>query len=129
LGPRASASVPRPIVALGCKYLRICHLNNCATGVATQHAVLRQKFFIGMPEMVMNYFRFVAQECRELMASLGVRQMADLIGHTEYLAGAARARHSKQRKLDLSAVAVRRRAGVRPLACVRGALECAVRQG
>ena len=54
------------MVALGCKYLRICHLNNCATGVATQHNVLRAKYFIGMPEMVINYFRFVAQECREM---------------------------------------------------------------
>src|SRR5580765_1881724 len=45
-----------PMVALGCKYLRICHLNNCATGVATQHNVLRSKYFIGLPEMVMNYF-------------------------------------------------------------------------
>ena len=64
-----------PMVALGCKYLRICHLNNCATGVATQHDVLRSKYFIGLPEMVMNYFRFVAQECRELMASIGVRTL------------------------------------------------------
>ena len=60
-----------PMVALGCKYLRICHLNNCATGVATQHNVLRSKFFVGLPEMVMNYFKFVAQECREIMAALG----------------------------------------------------------
>ena len=90
-----------PMVALGCKYLRICHLNNCATGVATQHAVLRSKFFIGMPEMVMHYFRFVAQECRELMASLGVRRMADLIGHTEYLE-ILPGETSKQRKLDLT---------------------------
>jgi glutamate synthase (NADPH/NADH) large chain len=69
-----------PMVALGCKYLRICHLNNCATGVATQHNVLRTKYFIGLPEMVMNYFKFVAQECREIMASLGVRSLAELIG-------------------------------------------------
>jgi len=89
-----------PVVALGCKYLRICHLNNCATGVATQHAVLRQKFFLGMPEMVMHYFRFVAEECRELMASLGVRAMADLIGRTEYLQ-ILPGETSKQRKLDL----------------------------
>jgi len=74
-----------PMVALGCKYLRICHLNNCATGVATQHKVLRSKYFVGMPEMVVNYFRFVAMECRELMASIGVRRMADLIGRTELL--------------------------------------------
>ena len=50
-----------PMVALGCKYLRICHLNNCATGVATQHSVLRSKYFTGLPEMVINYFRFVAR--------------------------------------------------------------------
>jgi glutamate synthase (NADPH) large chain len=89
-----------PMVALGCKYLRICHLNNCATGVATQHAVLRSKYFIGQPEMIMNYFRFVAQECRELMASIGVRSMAELIGHTEYLQ-ILPGETPKQRKLDL----------------------------
>ncbi len=64
-----------PMIALGCKYLRICHLNNCATGVATQNERLRKDHFIGLPEMVMNYFTFVAQETRELMASLGVRQL------------------------------------------------------
>ena len=90
-----------PVVALGCKYLRICHLNNCATGVATQHAVLRSKYFIGQPEMIINYFRFVAQECRELMASIGVRSMAELIGHTEYLE-VLPGETSKQRKLDLA---------------------------
>jgi glutamate synthase (NADPH) large chain len=89
-----------PVVALGCKYLRICHLNNCATGVATQHAVLRSKFFIGKPEMVMNYFRFVARECRELMASIGVRSITELIGHTEYLE-ILPGETPKQRKLDL----------------------------
>ncbi|MDP8984090.1 MAG: glutamate synthase large subunit [Pseudomonadota bacterium] len=89
-----------PMVALGCKYLRICHLNNCATGVATQHNVLRTKFFIGLPEMVMNYFRFVARECREIMAALGVRTLAELIGRTELLE-ILPGETSKQRKLDL----------------------------
>jgi glutamate synthase (NADPH/NADH) large chain len=89
-----------PMVALGCKYLRICHLNNCATGVATQHQVLRSKYFLGQPEMIINYFRFVAQECRELMASIGVRRMADLIGRTEYLR-ILPGETPKQRKLDL----------------------------
>ena len=90
-----------PMVALGCKYLRICHLNNCATGVATQHKVLRSKYFLGLPEMVENYFKFVARECRELMAALGVRTLAELIGQTqllEILPGET----PKQRKLDLS---------------------------
>jgi glutamate synthase (NADPH/NADH) large chain len=90
-----------PMVALGCKYLRICHLNNCATGVATQHSVLRAKYFVGLPEMVINYFRFVAQECREIMARLGVRRLADLIGRTEYLE-IVEGTTSKQRKLDLN---------------------------
>jgi glutamate synthase (NADPH/NADH) large chain len=89
-----------PVVALGCKYLRICHLNNCATGVATQHPVLRSKYFLGLPEMVMHYFRFVAQEAREIMALLGVRRMEDLIGRTEYLE-ILPGETSKQRKLDL----------------------------
>ena len=92
-----------PMVALGCKYLRICHLNNCATGVATQHNVLRTKFFIGLPEMVMNYFKFVARECREIMAAMGVRTIAELIGHTELLE-ILPGETSKQRKLDLRPV-------------------------
>ncbi|MGO9425621.1 MAG: glutamate synthase large subunit [Steroidobacteraceae bacterium] len=92
-----------PMVALGCKYLRICHLNNCVTGVATQHNVLRAKFFVGLPEMVMNYFRFVAQECREIMAVMGVRRLAELIGHTELLE-ILPGETSRQRKLDLRPV-------------------------
>jgi glutamate synthase (NADPH/NADH) large chain len=92
-----------PMVALGCKYLRICHLNNCATGVATQHNVLRSKYFVGLPEMVVNYFRFVARECREIMASMGVRTLAELIGHTEWLE-ILPGETSKQRKLDLRPV-------------------------
>ena len=59
-----------PMVALGCKYLRICHLNNCATGVATQHNVLRQKHYVGTVERAANYFMFIAMETREWMASL-----------------------------------------------------------
>jgi glutamate synthase (NADPH/NADH) large chain len=71
-----------PMVALGCKYLRICHLNNCATGVATQHPVLRQKHFLGLPDMVMNYFRFVAEDVRRHLARLGVRTLEELVGQS-----------------------------------------------
>ena len=92
-----------PMVALGCKYLRICHLNNCATGVATQHNVLRSKYFTGLPEMVMNYFRFVAEEVREILASLGVKSIQDLIGHTEYLE-ILEGQTPKQKKLDLKPI-------------------------
>ena len=100
LGAESFGFGTAPMVALGCKYLRICHLNNCATGVATQHAVLRAKHFIGLPEMVINYFRFVARECREIMASLGVRSLAELIGRTELLE-ISPGETPKQRKLDL----------------------------
>jgi glutamate synthase (NADPH) large chain len=100
LGAESFGFGTAPMVALGCKYLRICHLNNCATGVATQHNVLRSKYFIGQPEMIINYFRFVAQECRELMAAVGVRSMADLIGQTKYLE-ILPGETPKQRKLDL----------------------------
>ncbi|MFO8156042.1 MAG: glutamate synthase large subunit [Pseudomonadota bacterium] len=74
-----------PMVAMGCKYLRICHLNNCATGVATQDNVLRMDHFIGKVDMVVNYFRFVAEEVREHMARLGVRSLDELIGRTDLL--------------------------------------------
>ena len=89
-----------PMVALGCKYLRICHLNNCATGVATQHNVLRTKYFVGLPEMVMNYFKFVARECREILAAIGVPRIEDLIGRTELLE-ILPGETAKQRKLNL----------------------------
>jgi len=90
-----------PMVALGCKYLRICHLNNCATGVATQNKILRREHFIGLPEMVMNYFKFIAEETREWLAVLGVRRLEDLIGRTDLLV-TLEGITDKQRRLDLS---------------------------
>jgi glutamate synthase (NADPH/NADH) large chain len=103
LGAESFGFGTAPMVALGCKYLRICHLNNCATGVATQDKVLRLKHFVGLPEMVMNYFRFVAEETRQWMAQLGVRSLTELIGRTdllEVLPGAT----DKQRHLDLKPI-------------------------
>jgi glutamate synthase (NADPH) large chain len=105
LGAESFGFGTAPMVALGCKYLRICHLNNCATGVATQHEVLREKYFIGMPEMVVNYFRFVAREVRETLASIGVRSIGELIGQTQYLAPAA-GQTDRQRRLDLTPLLV-----------------------
>jgi glutamate synthase (NADPH/NADH) large chain len=90
-----------PMVALGCKFLRICHLNNCATGVATQNEKLRSQHFIGLPQMVMNYFQFVARETQEWLAALGVASLQDLIGRTdllEILPGET----AKQNKLNLA---------------------------
>jgi glutamate synthase (NADPH/NADH) large chain len=74
-----------PMIAMGCKYLRICHLNNCATGVATQNAILREMHFTGNVEKVKNYFRFIAQDVREILASLGHATLADIIGQTQLL--------------------------------------------
>lgn len=100
LGAESFGFGTAPMIALGCKYLRICHLNNCATGVATQNEILRKQHFIGLPEMVENYFRFVAEETRQWMAKLGVTSITELIGRTdllELLPGSTR----KQRNLDL----------------------------
>ena len=90
-----------PMIALGCRYLRICHLNNCATGVATQDDTLRQEHFHGLPEKAMNYFKFIAQDVREIMAQLGVAQLNDLIGRTDLLEVVAGIT-PKQATLDLS---------------------------
>lgn len=73
------------MIALGCKYLRICHLNNCATGVATQNDKLRKDHYIGTVDMVINFFTFVAEETREWLAKLGVRSLGELIGRTDLL--------------------------------------------
>ncbi len=85
LGAESFGFGTAPLVALGCKYLRICHLNNCATGVATQNKILREKTFIGLPEMAINYFRLVAGDVREIMAALGVRSLDELVGRTDLL--------------------------------------------
>ena len=103
LGAESFGFGTAPLVALGCKYLRICHLNNCATGVATQNNVLRSEYFIGLPEMVINFFRFVAEETRTLMAELGVRKLDELIGRVDLLAlqpGIT----DRQTRLDLSPI-------------------------
>ncbi len=99
-----------PMVALGCKYLRICHLNNCATGVATQDQKLRDDHFIGLPEMVMNYFKFIAQEVREIMAAMGVKKFDDLVGRTELLK-VIDGITAKQNRLDLSPLLAQPKAG------------------
>lgn len=92
-----------PMVAMGCKYLRICHLNNCATGIATQDKVLRLNHYIGQVEMVMNYFRFITEEVRQLMAELGIRTMDELIGRTD-LFEIVNNETDKQKRLDLTPI-------------------------
>ena len=92
-----------PMLAMGCKYLRVCHLNNCATGVATQDENLRTRHFVGTKERVVRYFRFVAQEVREILASIGERSLDDVIGRPELLE-ILPGTTTKQKRLDLSSL-------------------------
>jgi glutamate synthase (NADPH) large chain len=92
-----------PLVVEGCIMMRKCHLNTCPVGVATQDPVLRAKFQ-GKPEHVVNYFFFVAEEVRELMAKLGVRKLTELIGRSDLLETKAGIEHWKAKGLDFSKV-------------------------
>ncbi len=100
LGAESFGFGTAPMVALGCKYLRICHLNNCATGIATQQHKLRKDHYIGTVEMAMNFFTFVAEEVREWMAKLGVRSLDELIGRVDLLE-TIEGNTAKQRNIDL----------------------------
>lgn len=92
-----------PMVALGCKYLRICHLNNCATGVATQDQRLRDDHYTGAVEHAMNFFRFIAEETREWLAILGFTSLEQIIGRVDLLE-AIEGTSARQHKLDLSPI-------------------------
>ena len=92
-----------PLVVEGCIMMRKCHLNTCPVGVATQDPVLRKKFE-GKPEHVVNYFFFVAEEVRELMAGLGVRRFNELIGRTDLLEMKKGIGHWKAKGLDFSKI-------------------------
>ena len=92
-----------PLVAEGCIMMRKCHLNTCPVGVATQDPVLRAKF-AGKPEHVVNFFFFIAEEARQIMAQLGVRKFDDLIGRADLLDTKKGIAHWKARGLDFSRV-------------------------
>jgi glutamate synthase (ferredoxin) len=88
---------------MGCIMMRVCHLNTCPVGIATQDPRLRAKF-AGDPQHVENFMRFVAQEVREIMAQLGFRKFEDMIGRTDRLEQAAALRHFKAKGIDLSSI-------------------------
>ncbi len=90
-----------PLIAAGCIMMRACHLNTCPVGIATQDPVLRKRFK-GTPEHVVNFFFFVAEEVREIMASLGIRSMDELIGRSDLLEADGAIEHWKARGVDLS---------------------------
>jgi glutamate synthase (NADPH/NADH) large chain len=90
-----------PLIAAGCIMMRVCHLNTCPVGVATQDPVLRKRF-VGQPEHVINYFFFVAEEVRELMAELGYRTFDEMIGQMQMLDKVRVVEHWKAKGLDFS---------------------------
>ena len=92
-----------PLVVTGCIMMRKCHLNTCPVGVATQDPVLRKRFK-GLPEHVVNFFFFVAEEAREIMAQLGVRTLEELTGRTDFLDMRQGIAHWKSRGLDFSRI-------------------------
>jgi glutamate synthase (ferredoxin) len=92
-----------PLIVLGCIMMRVCHLNTCPVGIATQDPELRKKF-AGNPEHVVNFFRFVAEEVREHMARLGFRTLDEMIGRVDRLDAKQAVNHWKARGLDFSAI-------------------------
>jgi glutamate synthase (ferredoxin) len=92
-----------PLVTLGCVMMRVCHLNTCPVGVATQDPKLRARF-TGKPEHVENFFRFIAQEVREYLARLGFRTMNELIGRVDLIDARRAVDHWKARGLDLASI-------------------------
>src|SRR5262249_9410976 len=103
LGAEEFGFATGPLVAMGCIMMRVCHLNTCPVGVATQDPKLRAKF-AGKPEHVVNFMRFIAQEVRELMARLGFRTFNEMIGHTDCLEMRQAVEHYKARGLDFSRI-------------------------
>jgi glutamate synthase (NADPH/NADH) large chain len=97
-----------PLIAAGCIMMRKCHLNTCPVGVATQDPVLRKRF-TGQPEHVINYFFFVAEEVREIMAQLGYKKFDEMVGQTQMLDQSTLVAHWKARGLDFSKLFVRQK--------------------
>ena len=103
LGAEEFGFATAPLVVLGCVMMRKCHLNTCPVGVATQDPELRKKFS-GKPEHLVNYFRFVAEDLREIMARLGFRVVNEMVGRVDKLEARKALDHWKARGLDLSPI-------------------------
>ncbi len=103
LGAEEFGFATAPLVVSGCIMMRVCHLDTCPVGVATQNPLLRQRF-TGQPEFVENFFMFIAEEVRELMAQLGFRTVNEMVGRVDALDTSRASAHWKAHKLDLSPV-------------------------
>ena len=110
LGAEEFGFATAPLVVMGCIMMRVCHLDTCPVGIATQNPELRAKF-AGKPEHVVNFFRFIAQEVREYMAQLGFRTLDEMIGRSDVLDVRRAVNHWKAQGLDLSAILYRPEVG------------------
>lgn len=100
LGAEEFGFATAPLVVSGCVMMRVCHLDTCPVGIATQNPVLRDRFS-GKPEFVVNFFEFIAEEVRELLAELGFRSIEEAVGHAELLDTTQAVTHWKAQGLDL----------------------------
>lgn len=103
LGAEEFGFATTPLIVIGCVMMRVCNLNTCPVGIATQDETLR-KNFTGKPEYVENFMRFVAQEMREIMAKLGFRTVNEMVGRTDRLKTKENVKHWKASSLDLSQI-------------------------
>jgi glutamate synthase (ferredoxin) len=103
LGAEEFGFATAPLVVMGCIMMRVCHLNTCPVGVATQDPRLRKRF-TGEPEHVVNFMRFIAQELREIMAKLGFRKLEDMVGRTDKLIPWKAIEHWKANGLDITPI-------------------------
>ena len=103
LGAEEFGFATAPLVAMGCLLMRVCHLNTCPVGVATQDPELRKRF-VGQPEDVENFMRFIATEVREIMAQLGFTQLNKMIGRTDRLEAKSAVEHWKAKGLDFTKI-------------------------
>ena len=103
LGAEEFGFATAPLVVSGCVMMRVCHLDTCPVGIATQNPELRKRF-TGKPEFVVNFFEFIAEEVREYLAALGFRSIAEAIGHAEVLDTRAAVDHWKAHGLDLTPI-------------------------
>ena len=106
LGAEEYGFATAPLVALGCIMMRVCHMNTCPVGVATQNPELRKKF-AGEPKHVVNFLQFIAQDMREIMAKLGVRTIDELVGRTDLLETSDAIDHWKLKGIDLTPILYR----------------------
>ncbi|MDD5922195.1 MAG: glutamate synthase large subunit [Eubacteriales bacterium] len=103
LGAEEFGFATAPLVTMGCLMMRVCNLDTCPAGIATQNEELRKRFK-GKPEYVMNFMRFIAEEVRELMAKLGVRKLDDLVGRTDLLAPRTNRITHRADEIDLTGI-------------------------